>query len=488
MLRSRSLRMPKKTPEVRENLLIEGPVVEGTRLEVELRVDGDTAIRAARGDKLTVRTSEGLISVDVSSLSLRFEDARVEKGTWQKLSTRPEAALVADRSPAPHVRAELHVRKIESGDRVRIEGLVTGHEFEEVRAPRGKAEKRVSAIRAVRLNPPRERPEAPRQSGARVTRWMPWVIAGIAIAASVSATANAGSARANLTTFVFAMSSLLAARFLYRALVLPPAMDREMAQPFIRLFARAARSLPRFDPEAQGASRWATYFGPLVILGWVYVVSLSTVWPAGLLLTRVDPARMSARGAADLLAGVALALLLLAIGYLVADWGEVGRTRALLRALRSKGDWHAVEGTVRATGAEALYRTVRVESDSLSNSESVDFTAIHESGGTSFRVETSDAIFTVPSRGLDWASDDWHTKNRTARLRVADGARAIVAGFFEGERILERGPHSVLVFASRSGRPEAVLRRALVWRWVDALAAGGASVAVGVIAASFWGA
>ncbi|MBX3275015.1 MAG: hypothetical protein KF729_32420, partial [Sandaracinaceae bacterium] len=111
--------------------MVEGRVAHGERVEVELRVAGAVVARAARGDALSVSTGDAEVALDVSALALDGVEAETRRGAWRALAAHPEAALVADRAPAPHVAAELTVRRLGPGAEVAIEGEASAHGFAE---------------------------------------------------------------------------------------------------------------------------------------------------------------------------------------------------------------------------------------------------------------------------------------------------------------------------------------------------------------------
>ncbi|MCA9607742.1 MAG: hypothetical protein KC619_19170, partial [Myxococcales bacterium] len=141
-----------------EPIRIEGVVRAGERVEVELRVGGQRVARGSRGERLEVEAAGGPVSLDVSALVLDAVPTSSHRGAWSELAARPEAALVADRSPAPHVAAELRIRRIAPGMAIAVEAIPTEHAFAESTVMRSPASRRPSAARATRMASP-ERPD-----------------------------------------------------------------------------------------------------------------------------------------------------------------------------------------------------------------------------------------------------------------------------------------------------------------------------------------
>ncbi len=463
-----------------EPIRVEGVVRAGGRVEVELRVGGVRVARAADGDRLTVATAGGEVAVDASALALDGVPAETHRGSWTELARRPEAGLVAARSPAPHVACELVVRRVGVGASLAMEAVVTEQGFDEGATHRAAVGRTVRAVRAVRLaSAPTVRPDrAPRP-------WwvIPWAIAGIAALASGLVIALAPNVQAALVSASTTLAILVAARFAHRAIVGPPAMDHGLANPFPRFFACAARSLPRFAPEAKDASRLvASFFGPVVVLGWGYIVFLAGLWPIGVVAGDIDPGDLSPVGTAGLVAGLAVALAGLALGYLLADRSELPRVRSLLSALEG-GNWRARRGVVAAGAQDELaHRSITIESDG--SSEGPTFSARSTEGGVErLQILAGERVIGVERDSAVWASDDWTSGPRTMRMRVRAGARALVAGFDDGaDGLAARGPASLMLWVTRTDDPELVLLRALRWRLADGAAAGAAAVLAGIAA------
>lgn len=463
-----------------DSIRVEGVIRAGGRVEVELRVGGAEVARAADGDRLTVATAEGEVAVDASALELDGLPSQTHRSPWSELARRPEAALVAERSPAPHVACELVVRRLGVGAPLAIEAVVTERGFEDGSTHRAGVARRVRAVRAVRLAGAPARARAPE---ARRRWWiLPWTVAGLAALASALVVALAPNAKAALVSISTTVAILVAARFAQRALEAPPAMDHGMANPFPRFFARAARSLPRFAPEARDASRHvASLFGPLVVVGWGYVVFLAALWPIGVLSGEIDATDLAPAGSAWMIAGLAGALTLIAIGYLVADASERPRARALLAALDGAGPWRARRGTIAASSEEdVLRRTLHLESES--HSDGTSFSArTYDGGDERVQVLTAEGPIGAPRESLLWASDEW----AGARMRVREGMSALVAGFEEGGALVARGPASMMLFASRAEAPDEALRSALRAHGLDSFVAAVAALSVGGAAAMF---
>ncbi len=455
-----------------ETIRIEGVVRAGERVEVELRVGGETVARGARGDRLTVGVSDGDVEVDVSALSLAASPPEEHRASWRELERRPEAGLVADRSPAPHEAATLVVRRIAVADAVALEAVPTDETFDPGSTHRQPASRRVRRVRALALSRPSERPiRAP----ARQTRWwlaIPWGLAALVALANAAAAWPAGALGPALVSAAGAASVFVAARFVHRALVAPPVMDHGVAHPFLRFFARGARSLPRFAPGARDASRrLIPTLGPPVVVAWAYLAFLAVVWPVGVLSGEIRPEHLSTDGVRLMNGLQALALAVLATGYLAADASELGKVRSLLDALRG-GRWRARLGVVAGGPAEDLLeRGVFVEGDHTHAEDATFYSRTDEGGVEALEVRTDAGVVTAPRASLAWASADWTSTRQTARMRVREGAAVIVAGFDDGGTLVGRGPASMMLFATPEGRPDERLRAGLRARLVDAAVA-----------------
>jgi hypothetical protein len=460
-----------------ELVRLAGVVRAGERVEVELLVGGACVAKAASGDRVTV-AGDAEVTLDVSSLSLAPREPERYRGTWGELERRAEAALVRDRSPAPHVQAELVVRRIAPGASIAVDAVVVDRAFDEPRTHREPAAQRVRAMRAVAFSSSSAAPPA----RARSVPWsaIPWALSALAITASLLATPMVTELRAVLVTAAVVISILVAARFAQRALSSAPPMDQGLAHPFTRFFARGARSLPRFTPRARDATRGATAVLSIpAVLGWGFIVLIAGAWPSGLLSGSI---RSIAPESAAMMGAEAGVMALLAFAYLAADRSEVSRVRALLAALEATSGWRARLGIVRTS--DPIFRRVVVEADAYAESPS--FSASNREGGAErFEVVTDAGPVSVERAELEWASDDWTSTPRSAEMSVRDGARAIVAGFAEGGTLAPRGPGSMMLFASRD-RPDEVLRAALRRRALDAGLAAIAAALCAALAAAIY--
>jgi hypothetical protein len=478
------------TERAQEFVTVRGVVREGERVEVELIVGGDVAASATSGAELRVQTAEGEVRLDSTALSLADREAVQRRGLWSELSALPEAALVRDRAPAPHERASLSIRRVGPGDAISIVGVVTGRAFDGERALRQPATRRVSTARALSWERPLAPAGAARSPVTGVHRSarlaLVWGLALVVGLADVLPLVIAP----RLLVLLVAASGLVAvgsvARFVHRATRAAPPMDARLAHPFLRLFARGARSLPRFAPRERDASRRAvTFLGPVVCCGLAYLSLIAIAWPVGALAGDIDPTSLSTEGSAGILALLCASLTTLALAYAVADSAELPRVRALLEA-RASGAWRTWSGIALAGpgGSEEplLVRRVVLESDAP-YSEAPTFSAHHEERGVDrLAVRTSEAEVLVERVGLLWDSTDWSATLRTADTLVRPGARVMVGGYAEGNTLIARGAGSMLVYASRDAPPEETLRRALRRRWFDVTLAGAAALFVGAAA------
>ncbi|MBX3271252.1 MAG: hypothetical protein KF729_13380, partial [Sandaracinaceae bacterium] len=315
-------------------------------------------------------------------------------------------------------------------------------------------------------------------------RALPWALAAAIGAADALVLAEHPGLGAALVGLASVLSFLCCARFVERAIGAPPPMDRGLAHPVLRFFARGARSLPRFSPdERDGSRRLLVVLGPLAGAGWLYAGFIAVVWPIAALRGDLRPDALSPAGTGALVGAQALSLAVLAIGYLVADLSERPRVRALLDALDGSPAWRAWRGVVEPGAQdELLVRRVFVEGDSVA-SESPTFSATNEEGGASaITVRAGARVAVVERAALAWASDDWVETPKSARMRVRPGARVLVAGYAEGETLRARGPGSMMLFACAERAPDAALRAMLRARAIDAALASLAALATAAIA------
>ncbi|MBL4684625.1 MAG: hypothetical protein JKY37_08565 [Nannocystaceae bacterium] len=314
--------------------------------------------------------------------------------------------------------------------------------------------------------------------------WIPWLGAGLSIAVSLRAIIRDPVPQGILASVAVGIAGLLAARFMQRAVLRPPSVDRGMAHMLVRAFSRGARSLPRFTPRAPDNTRQrASYLGPVVMLAWLVLPFGAGVWPSGLIGGGLH-LRTLAGGPLSLMFGTqALAAGLLALGYWVADGAEVGRVRMLLAGHNGTGAG-TLEGTVRAEpGAEheaLLHRSSTVSSLSPTNSESPDFHASYDEGGVdTLVVESRSGPVQINVHKLDWASDDWTVTRKSQRTQIRAGAHVVMAGGYSDDAgVTQR----VVLFATVRDAPVQVLRRALRRRTLDTAVTLAAAVSIGILA------
>lgn len=430
-------------------------------MHVELRVGDERLQSAAMAGEVDLVLDDGRavrVAFDDRTRASGLRETRT-RGRWERLSQEPEARLVSDRAPGPHVAASLVRTVLEPGARIQVRGAV-----EEWAAPAGEA----TGYRD---------PEDAR-TPARI------VAAEITDTARVEAAVPGERARFALRAAHFgrALVVLLLVVTLGAYLRWTMLWPRELshpALPFLRASAACACSLhlavwlslllrrrgsyARFLPRFVRAGKPLSSEGKDGTL--LFGIAIATLLGLGtyLVLERIlatGDVLVAGKRGRPILEGVWIPGMFQGLGIVVgavAAWLRERQEAKLAAMFRPAGtDW--IVRTGRLAAGELTLSSITYGSGKSSSTH-------WKASASTLQVRSGTDLFTVDPAGLVWGIDtvDRADVGRTTTWTMGPGASIALAGRIANTSTLRAsGPESLLLVAVPEGEdPIASLQRGL---------------------------